>query len=181
MSAPTTERAAVVSRPDGSRGYAGARHATLAQMLAATASERGDGTAFVDERRSITWAGTLRQVEELAGRLAARGVRAGDRVALLFGNGIPYVVAAWATWRVGAIVVPVNARLLPDEMVPLVRDADVALLLAGAGFRDEAEHLARASWPARTGPPSGRSPRTPRRSPRSCTPRARRATPRASS
>lgn len=134
--------------PDGSRGYAGVRHRSLAAMLDVTAAERGDKRAFVDERGEIGWAALARAVDACAGRLVASGVAAGDRVALLFPNGIPYVVATWATWRIGAIAVPLNARLQPDEMVPLVRDADASLLLAGASLRDAAAHVAE-----RTGTP----------------------------
>lgn len=141
-------RAEVRLRPDGSRGYAGVRHRSLAAMLAVTADERGDKLAFVDERGEIGWAALGRAVDACAGRLAASGVAAGDRVALLFPNGIPYVVATWAIWRIGAIAVPLNARLQPDEMVPLVRDADATLLLAGAGLREAADHVAE-----RTGTP----------------------------
>lgn len=135
-------RVDVVQRPDGSRGYAGVRHRHLAAMLAATAAEQGDKLAFVDDRGTIGWAALGRAVDACAARLAGCGIAAGDRVALLFPNGIPYVVATWATWRIGAIAVPLNARLQPDEMVPLVQDADVALLLAGAALRGEAVHVA---------------------------------------
>lgn len=132
----------LAGRPDGSRGYPGVRHRSLAAMLAVTAAERGDKRAFVDDRGEIGWAALGRAVDACAGRLIASGVGPGDRVALLFPNGIPYVVATWATWRIGAIAVPINARLQPNEMVPLVRDADVALLLAGAALRDEAAQVA---------------------------------------
>ncbi len=142
MTVADTVRPSVVRRPDGSRGYAGVRHRSLAAMLAATADERGDKLAFVDARRTIGWAELGRTVDCCAGRLLAVGVKPGDRVALLFANGIPYVVAVWAAWRIGAIVVPLTARLQPREMVPLVQDADVALLVAGAGLRDEAELVA---------------------------------------
>src|SRR5690606_21588933 len=116
MTVAEQARATVVRHADGSVGYAGVRHRSLAAMLAVTAEERGDKLAFVDEQGEIGWAALGRAVDACAARLAGCGVAAGDRVALLFPNGIPYVVATWATWRIGAIVVPLNARLQPDEM-----------------------------------------------------------------
>ena len=142
MSTATVE---TVERADGRRGYAGARHANMTAMLADTARRAGAKTAFVDERGDIAWAAFQAESEALAGRLAARGIGAGDRVALLFGNGIPYTVAVWAVWRLGAIVVPLNGRLLAGEMVPLVRDADAALLLGGDPLADTAAEVAAAA------------------------------------
>jgi fatty-acyl-CoA synthase len=141
MSAAT----ATVARPDGRRGYASARHASLVAMLADTAGRVGAKTAFVDERGEIAWAAFHAEVEALAGRLAARGIGAGDRVALLFGNGIPYTVAVWAVWRLGAIAVPLNGRLLGSEMAPLVQDAGAALLLGGGPLAETAREVAAAT------------------------------------
>lgn len=133
---------ATATREDGVRTYAGPVPDDLVAMLAATAARAGGKTAFVDARSDITWSALAQDVEALAGRLAARGVRAGDRVALLFGNGIPFVVALWGAWRAGAIVVPLNSRLLVSELVGLVQDAEPVLLLAGATLAAEARELA---------------------------------------
>ncbi|MDP3083717.1 MAG: class I adenylate-forming enzyme family protein, partial [Rubrivivax sp.] len=46
-----------------------------------------------------------------AGGLAARGLAAGDRVALFMDNAPDYLVGLWACWWLGAVVVPINARL----------------------------------------------------------------------
>lgn len=130
---------------DGVRRYATAIHPSLAAMLAATAARVPDKTAFVDEYGEIPWGGLAAAVDRLAGRLAACGVGAGDRVAVLMGNGIPYTVAVWATWRLGAIAVPLSGRLLARELVPLVRDSEPSILLAAAPLHEQARAVAAAT------------------------------------
>lgn len=125
-------------------GYRSAAPSLLALLEAAVAAH-GAKVALVDEQRELTYDGLAREVDGLAGRLAALGVGAGDRVALLFGNGIPYTTAVFATWRLGAIAVPLNGRLLPREMAPLLENAEPALLLIGRGYEAAADELAAAS------------------------------------
>ncbi|HZC83903.1 MAG TPA: AMP-binding protein, partial [Rubrobacter sp.] len=101
-----------VTAADGLREYAGDYACDLVAMLERTVADRGAAVAFVDDARRVTWSEFGDGVESLARRLLATGVRQGDRVALLFRNGIPYTVALWAVWRLAAIVVPLNARLV---------------------------------------------------------------------
>ena len=65
----------------------------------------GDGIALVFEERAYTGA----QLDALAGglaeTLARRGVRAGERVALMSSNRPEFVIAVLAIWRLGAAVV----------------------------------------------------------------------------
>ena len=133
-----------VTAADGLREYAGDYARDLVAMLERTVADRGAAVAFVDDVRRVTWSEFGDEVEGLARRLAATGVRQGDRVALLFRNGIPYTVALWAVWRLAAIVVPLNARLVPEEMSTLLRNADPVLLLIGRGLENAGDEVARS-------------------------------------
>ncbi len=62
-------------------------------------------------RRSVTFGELDRQVELVARGLAARGVRPGDRVAVLVPPGIELTTLVYALWRVGAVVVVADAGL----------------------------------------------------------------------
>lgn len=116
---------------DGLREYATAGESVVG-ILDRVAAARPERTAFVDARGAVTWQGFRAEVAALAGRLAGAGIGPGDRVALLFANGIPYTLALWAAWRLGAVAVPLNARLLPAEMGVLLSNAQPSLLLCGA-------------------------------------------------
>ena len=61
--------------------------------------------------RSVTFAELATRVEEVARGLAARGVRPGDRVAVLVPPGIELTTLVYAVWRIGAVVVVADAGL----------------------------------------------------------------------
>jgi bile acid-coenzyme A ligase len=65
------------------------------------------------EPRAVGWAELGRWSGHLAAELAERGVGPGDRVAIGLRNSPAFVVTAFATWRLGAVPVPVRWDL-PD-------------------------------------------------------------------
>ena len=76
-----------------------------------------------------TFAELDRRVAAASRRLAAAGVRAGERVALLARNGGQFVQVAHAVPRLGAALVPLNLRLAESELSWQVRDCGAALLV----------------------------------------------------
>ncbi len=72
-----------------------------------------DGEALVCADQRLTYRELDAEVGRVAAGLAARGVGKGDRVALLLGNRIEFVVLIFAVSRLGAIWVPLNIR---DQM-----------------------------------------------------------------
>ncbi len=67
-----------------------------------------DHVAIVSRNRPTTYATLRDQVSRVRGGLAALGVGAGDRVALLCGNGRFFVEAYLAVVGLGAVIVPLN-------------------------------------------------------------------------
>ena len=91
---------------------------------------------FGDDVR--TYAELHDRAARLASALAASGVQAGDRVALLLHNGIEFVETLLACHRLAAVPVPINFRLAPDEIDFILADSGaVAVIcdspLPGAG------------------------------------------------
>ncbi|MDF3299932.1 class I adenylate-forming enzyme family protein [Streptomyces tropicalis] len=76
---------------------------------------------------------THREVDALsdsvAGHLAARGLRPGDRVAVLLQNSPHFVLAVLGAWKAGATVVPVNPMYKSAEVGHVLRDGEVAALV----------------------------------------------------
>jgi fatty-acyl-CoA synthase len=66
----------------------------------------------------------------LASVLAAGGVQAGDRVALLLHNRIEFVEALLACHRLAAVAVPINFRLAADEIDYILGDSGAAALIS---------------------------------------------------
>jgi len=69
------------------------------------------------------------EVERLAARLAGDGVGPGDRVALLAETSPDFVRAVFAVFRLGATLVPLNARLEAPELRAQLDTVDPARLL----------------------------------------------------
>jgi fatty-acyl-CoA synthase len=67
---------------------------------------------------------------------AARGVEIGDRVAVAGGNCLEWCVAALGALRAGAILVPLNIRLVVDELSYLVGETAPKIVLADADRRE---------------------------------------------
>jgi long-chain acyl-CoA synthetase len=103
--------------------------ASLVHALRRVVAETPDSAflAYFDARLSY------REVDELtdsvAGHLAARGLRRGDRVAVLLQNSPHFVLAVLGAWKAGAIVVPVNPMYKSGEVSHVLRDGEVAGLV----------------------------------------------------
>ena len=72
------------------------------------------------------------EASRLARQLATLHVGEGSRVALLAANSLHFVSCVHALTRLGAVLVPLNARLTADELRWQIQDAHVTLLLFDA-------------------------------------------------
>ena len=79
-------------------------------MLERSVQARPDADAVVFDGRRWTYREFDDQVGRLAAGLEAAGIGAGDRVALLMSNRPEFLVALFASQRLGAITVPVSIR-----------------------------------------------------------------------
>ena len=80
----------------------------------------------------ITYAELARRSAALARGLRGRGARRGDRVAYLGPNHPAYLETLFATASLGAIFVPLNARLAAPEREFVLNDAGVSVLVEPA-------------------------------------------------
>ena len=118
--------------------------ADLPDLIAKRASLTPDAVALEDKAtgRTLTYAALDERAGRAAALLAARGVGAGDRVALLSRNRIEFFELLFACAKLGAILVPLNWRMPPAELDGLVADAEPALLLHGQAEAGAAAALA---------------------------------------
>ncbi|GII78506.1 acyl-CoA synthetase [Sphaerisporangium rufum] len=107
---------------------------TIPGLLAARARAEPDGVALtVHGAGSLTFAGWDERASAAAAGLAARGVRPGDRVGLVFGEREwdGYAVAYCAVQRAGAVAVPLPAGLPPARLDRLLAHASAARAVHG--------------------------------------------------
>jgi acyl-CoA synthetase (AMP-forming)/AMP-acid ligase II len=123
------------------------RPVNVYEMFAAAVARNPDGEALVCGERRLTWRALHEAALRLAGGLMARGVGVGDRVALLLGNEVEFVVATLAAMSAGAVVVPVSVReqtpgityiLNHSRAVVVIHEAALGALLPSAS---ETPHL----------------------------------------
>ncbi|WP_432147702.1 AMP-binding protein [Streptomyces sp. bgisy029] len=93
----------------------------------ARAPEDHPALAYFDGR--LTYRETDALSGSVAGHLAARGLRRGDRVAIMLQNSPHFVLALLGAWKAGATVVPLNPMYKSGEVGHVLKDAGVAALI----------------------------------------------------
>jgi long-chain acyl-CoA synthetase len=105
----------------------------LATAFAASAQEHASKTAMFWGEQEFTFGQFHSQTLAVAHLLTARfGVRAGDRVALWLKNCPEFVPALLGIFQAGAVAVPINNFLKPDEVNYILQDAGVDVLITDA-------------------------------------------------
>ena len=82
----------------------------LASLLRGPASVTPDRPALIDGVRRLTWSELDGAVDHVAGGLREQGLHPGDRVALLLGNSIEFVIGYFAIEANSESVPPSNAN-----------------------------------------------------------------------
>jgi fatty-acyl-CoA synthase len=117
--------------------------------LARRAALSGDRTALVEADRRLDYRELDARSARCAGWLRGRGVARGDRVALLLGNRAAFLETVFAAARLGAIAVPLNARLAPPEIRQQLEDCEPRVLLHEAELESVVDRACRAGGPSR--------------------------------
>jgi fatty-acyl-CoA synthase len=101
-----------------------------------------DGTEY-------TYAEVNDRVNQLAHALSDRGVGHGDRVALLAPNTHYFIETLYATNKLGAVFVPLNYRLKPNEIEYILNDCAASTVIADYDFARKVQPV-RDDIPAET-------------------------------
>jgi D-alanine--poly(phosphoribitol) ligase subunit 1 len=88
-----------------------------------------DLPAVKDLDRELSYAELVNEVSRLATALVGRGVKEGDRVALLLPNSVDFVVAALASLWIGAVFVPLAVTDPDARLSTIVADCAPAIVI----------------------------------------------------
>ena len=102
---------------------------TLPRILSLQAERQGDKALIASTSRSITYAGAPDIAARCAGRLAAAGVRAGDRVIVFLPNSMELIELWFGAAWLGAVLVPVNTEFRGSQLHHALALADPALIV----------------------------------------------------
>ena len=101
-------------------------------MLERSFAGTADRLAIIDGPVRLTYAEVAQRSAAIAAGLAAWGVRAGDRVAVMLDNGLDAALSVAAIARLGAILVPLGTRLRSREIAAILGNAEPVTVIHGA-------------------------------------------------
>ncbi|MFE7840800.1 class I adenylate-forming enzyme family protein [Streptomyces sp. NPDC057474] len=102
----------------------------LSRLPAARRANAPDAPAIGDDEHGLLTNAAFDDLVEACSRhFAARGISAGDIVAVKLPNRVELVAALFAAWRLGAALTPVNPTLTPSETQYQLKDCGAKLVV----------------------------------------------------
>src|ERR1700754_4205511 len=134
--------ATMAQAPRGGMNRMSRRVMNLAHFVTQHARRHGDRPGFIWGDRSWNWREIDGHVSALAAALAARGIVKGDRILVHSKNSDEMFWSMFAAFRLGAVWVPTNFRLMPDEVAYLATASGAKAFLCHGDFPDHAKAAA---------------------------------------
>jgi long-chain acyl-CoA synthetase len=105
------------------------RPASVVDSFQRARAARPDAEALICGEVRLTYEELGERAARVAGALAARGVRPGDRVAMVLANRVEFATALLGILHLGAIAVPIGMRLQKPEVDYIVGQCGAKLVL----------------------------------------------------
>ncbi len=117
-------------------------HVTLVEMFRRSAAQYADRPAMESFGAVLTYAELHRAAQSVAAWLHSRGLKKGDRVAIMSPNVLAYPAIMFGVLLAGGVVVNVNPLYTPGELEHQINDAGARFLFVFENFA----HTAEAAW-----------------------------------
>ena len=114
---------------------------TVYNIIVRNAKVLGDQTGWIYGEERITHKQFLQRIDVLAAGLLSVGLGRGDRIGVLAQNSMAYVYLYGAAAKTGAIMLPINWRLQPDEVEYVISDCSPKVMFVGTDFQALASPL----------------------------------------
>jgi long-chain acyl-CoA synthetase len=115
-----------------------------AEALEKTAARQAQKTALIAKEEELSFGALAERVRALAWHLQQEGVRQADRVGILLPNCTAIPLAYYASQKIGAVSVILDARLKGKELAGVLKDADLKLLVVHQQLYPEVHELFRS-------------------------------------
>jgi fatty-acyl-CoA synthase len=125
------------------------RRQTLADLLRRSARRFPDKAAIICGDTAWSYAEFDAVCDRLAAGLAERGIGKGARVGILSRNSHAFAALRFALARLGAVLVPINFMLKPNEAAFILRHAGAEILATDSSLADVARAAAAADTKVR--------------------------------
>ena len=101
----------------------------LHELITHSASLQPHAEALAYQRRALTYAALSDEVSQAAAAYLALGVGRGERIAVYMEKRFETVIGVFGAAAAGAVFVPVNPLLKPDQVAYILRDCNVRVLV----------------------------------------------------
>jgi acyl-CoA synthetase (AMP-forming)/AMP-acid ligase II len=105
-------------------------------MIADAAARNPDGEALICGERRMSWREVVQQSALIAAGFQKLGLQSGDRVAVLLGNRIEFVLTLFAAAHAGLVTVLLSTRQQKPEIAYVLTDCGARVLVHEAGLAD---------------------------------------------
>ncbi len=113
----------------------------LIELLKLNKAKSYNSKALITSHFSLTYKEFQDQVTKIAGKLVELGIQKDDLIGILSKNNHDTVELIFALWKIGAIPLPVNIRLLPGEVKELLEFVNCKLLLIHKNIAEEKKSI----------------------------------------
>ena len=94
----------------------------------------GDKIAVIDDEKVVTYFELNERVNRLSHGLKKLGIEKGDKVAILAPNTLEMLEGFYGAFQLGAVTVPLNIRLKPNEYLFILNHSETKVLIGGLGI-----------------------------------------------
>jgi len=108
----------------------------LYNLLENTSLIHPDKIAVVCGSERFTYLQFKNRVDKLAGSFRSLGIKKGSRIAIIHQNCHVYLESYFAAAKIGAVLVPINYRLSPEDFVYILNDSQAEMLITQTEFYD---------------------------------------------
>ncbi len=111
------------------------------EMIHANAMNKPNKTVVFIENKKISNLNLLHNIDSFCRFLSHEGIGKGDKLALILPNSLEFIIAFFATSKIGAVIVPVNNMLKEEEYTYILKDAEVKILITSMKFAAQTQNL----------------------------------------
>lgn len=97
--------------------------------------------AVVDQDKRFTYKEFLDRCDQWSKALQAMGVQKGDRVAYIAPNTHSHLEGYYAVPQIGAVLVPINYRLLPEDFAYIIGHSGATVVCAHSDYLDAVDDI----------------------------------------
>src|SRR6201988_4638325 len=112
------------------------RPVSIGAMIVEAAARNPDGEAIICGEKRLSWREAVAQSADVAAGFAKLGLVPGDRVAVLLGNRVEFVLTMFAAAHAGLVTVLLSVRQQKPEIAYVLTDCGAKLLVHEAALAD---------------------------------------------